>query len=288
MSALFARIASGVAVFRQVPPTFAILWRASKRGTIAIAVLSAIGALIPAAVAYTGKLIVDGVVLASRTGSPQDRQAVLIFVALELLLMTISTTVGRGQTYVREILEARLYSLLSGRIVQKALELELRHFEDSEVHDKMQNARREANYRPLKLVTEAFSIIQSAITLIAYAALLVSFSPWSILILLLASIPSFVGELRFAGDSFRINSWRAPEFRKLNYLEWILTRDSHVKEVKLFDLGGLMIGRYRSLFSKFFDEDRKLARRRLAWGLALGLVSMGAFYGCYAWVAGRA
>jgi ATP-binding cassette subfamily B protein len=94
--------------------------------------------------------------------------------------------------------------------------------------------------------------------------------------------------VRFAGESFRMNSWRAPESRKLNYLEWILTRDSHVKEVKLFDLGRLILDRYRTLFQKFFDEDRRLARKRLIWGLGLGLLSLAAFYGCYAWVAGRA
>src|SRR5262249_57745637 len=88
--------------------------------------------------------------------------------------------------------------------------------------------------------------------------------------------------------SFRLNSWRAPEGRKLNYLEWILTRDSHVKEVKLYGLSSLILGRYRALFEKFFAEDRKLALRRMLWGFGLGLLSLVAFYGCFFLVAGRA
>ena len=83
-------------------------------------------------------------------------------------------------------------------------------------------------------------------------------------------------------------TWRAPEGRRLNYLEWILTRDSHVKEVKLFDLGPLVLERYRALFRKFFDEDRRLALRRMRAGLAFGALSLAAFYGMYALVAGRA
>jgi ATP-binding cassette, subfamily B, bacterial len=286
--ALRARAGAGLAVFRQVPPTFRVLWSASRGGTITIALLSAIAALLPAGVAYVGKLIVDSVVLASQTGAAEDRRLVFIFVGVELVLMTASTIVARLQSFVRQVLGARLSNVLSERILEKALALELKHFEDSEVHDKMQNARREAGARPLSLVLEAFSIIQNIITLIAYAALVVSLSPWSILILVAASVPSFVGEVRFAGESFRMNSWRAPEGRKLNYLEWILTRDNHVKEVKLFLLGDMILGRYRTLFRKFFDEDRSLARRRLVWGLGLGLLSLFAFYGCYLWVAGRA
>jgi ATP-binding cassette subfamily B protein len=116
----------------------------------------------------------------------------------------------------------------------------------------------------------------------------VSLSPWSVLLIFAASIPAFVAEARMAGESFRLNSWRAPEARRMNYLEWILTRDSHVKEVKLFGLGDLILGRYRTLFDKFYREDRRLAFRRMAWGLGLGLLSLGAFYGAYAVTAGRA
>jgi ATP-binding cassette subfamily B protein len=286
--ALVSRLLAGLAVFRQVPPTFHVLWRASASGTVLIAVLTTIAAFIPPAIAYVGKLIVDSVVAAAASGTEADRERVLIYVGVELALMALSTIVARISMYVREVVGAQLSKTLSGEILQKALALEVRHFEDSEVHDKMQKARREAGSRPLSLVTEAFAILQNMVTLAAYAVLLVSLSPWSVLILLAASVPSFIGEVRFAGESFRINSWRAPEGRKLNYLEWILTRDNHVKEVKLFGLGEMVLGRYQSLFGKFFDEDRKLARRRLVWGLSLGLLSLAAFYGCYAWVAGRA
>lgn len=286
--ALYARLLAGLAVFRQVPPTFRVLWAASPRGTVVIAVLTAIAAFIPPAAAYVGKLIVDGVVAAAASGAEADRQLVLIYVGVELALMALSTTITRLSLYTREVVGAQLSKSLSERILEKALALEVRHFEDSETYDKMQKARREAGSRPLSLVSEAFSIFQNVVTLAAYAVLLVSLSPWSVLILLAASIPSFISEARFAGESFRINSWRAPEGRKLNYLEWILTRDNHVKEVKLFGLGGLVLGRYRQLFGKFFDEDRKLAKKRLVWGLSLGLLSLAAFYGCYAWVAGQA
>jgi len=282
------RLKNAVAVFKQVPPTFRILWGASKGGTIAIGTLITTAAVLPAGIAWVGKLIVDGVVLAARTGDPADKQRVLVYVAIELGLMALTTVLGRVLGYLRETTGARLGNVLAERILQKALQLELRHFEDSDVYDKMQNARREAGSRPLSLVLEAFSIAQSTITLASFAVLVIRLSPWSVLVLVAASIPAFVAEARFAGESFRLNSWRAPEGRKLNYLEWILTRDAHVKEVKLFGLGPLVLGRYRTLFQKFFDEDRRLAMRRMAWGLGLGILSLAAFYGCYAWIASRA
>jgi ABC-type multidrug transport system fused ATPase/permease subunit len=287
-STIRARLADAGAVLRQTPRTFRLVWDADRRSALAIAVLTLGAALVPAAIAYVGKLIVDGVVEAARSGTAEARARVLARVGLEFLLMAASTLIARALGLFRELLRANLGNLVNQKILEKALSLELRHFEDAEVYDKMQNARREASARPLSLALQAFSILQNTVALAAYGVLLVRLSPWSVLILLAASIPAFVAEARLAAESFRLNSWRAPEGRKLNYLEWILTRDTHVKEVKLFGLGPLILGRYRALFQKFYGEDRRLAMRRMTWGFSLGLLSLGAFYGCYALVAGRA
>ncbi|MBU8897959.1 ABC transporter ATP-binding protein/permease [Corallococcus sp. M34] len=274
-------------LFKQLPGTFHLFWQASPRLAVGLGALTLVAALLPASIAWVGKLIVDTVVAASR-GDAAAHGRVWGLVALEFALMVGSAVMDRALNLTRELLRANLGNLLSERILQKALELELRHFEDSDTYDKMQNARREANSRPLSLVMQAFSIVRNLITLSTYAVLLVSLSPWSVGVLVAASIPAFIAEARLAAEGFRLYSWRAPEGRKLNYLEWILTRDSHVKEVKLFGLGPLVLGRYRTLFQKFFDEDRALSVKRMAWGLGLGLLSLGAFYGCYLFVAGRA
>ncbi|ADO68737.1 ABC transporter ATP-binding protein [Stigmatella aurantiaca] len=284
---LKARLKNVGSLFKQLPGTFHLFWRASPGLAVLLGGLTLVGAVLPAAIAYVGKLIVDGVVAAQKGGEGLQPQ-VLKWVGVEFGLMLGSTLVDRSLALTRELLRANLGNLLNERILQKALQLELRHFEDSDTYDKMQNARREANSRPLSLVMQAFSIARNTVTLSTYAVLLVSLSPWSVGVLVLASIPAFIAEARLAAAGFRLYSWRAPEGRKLNYLEWVLTRDNHVKEVKLFGLGPLVLGRYRTLFQKFFQEDRALALRRMGWGVGLGVLSLGAFYGCYAFVAGRA
>ncbi|RKH68507.1 ABC transporter ATP-binding protein [Corallococcus llansteffanensis] len=284
---LRARLKNAGILFKQLPGTFRLFWQASPRGAVVLGLLTLVAAVLPAGIAWVGKLIVDTVVAAAQ-GDTTAHTRVLGLVATEFALMVGSAVVDRGLTLTRDLLRAHLGNLLNERILQKALELELKHFEDSDTYDKMQNARREANARPLSLVMQAFSIVRNVITLSTYAVLLVSLSPWSVLVLLAASIPAFIAEARLAAEGFRLYSWRAPEGRKLNYLEWILTRDSTVKEVKLFGLGPLVLGRYRTLFQKFFAEDRALARKRMAWGLGLGLLSLAAFYGCYLFVASRA
>ncbi|HYX92384.1 MAG TPA: ABC transporter ATP-binding protein [Myxococcaceae bacterium] len=280
------RLKSFASLSRQVRPTLELVWKADKASAVIILALTLVAAVLPPALAWVGKLIIDSVVAASR--GEGDMRRVIALVGLELGLMTVSTVVTRLLGLERELLRARLGNLINLQILDKALELELRHFEDADTYDKMQNARREASARPLSLALQMLAIGQNVVTLASFAALLVSLSPWSVLVIVAASVPAFIAEARLANESFRLYSWRAPESRRMNYLEWILTRDSHVKEVKLFGLGPLILERYKALFTKFFDEDRRLARKRAAWGVGLGMVSLLAFYGAYALVAGRA
>ncbi len=273
---------------RALPRVFRLV-KDSSRGFAAGIVALMIGqALIPAAMAWVGKLIVDAVVLAARTGSRADERLVVEYVFVEFGLMVVSTVLSRGQALLRDLMRASLGNHVNTLILEKAATLELRHFEDADTYDKMQNARREASVRPLSLVLELASLGQQLLILISYAALLARLSWWSTLVIVAASLPAFFAEARFSGESFRLNSWRAPEGRRQNYLEWILTRDSHVKEVKIFGLAPLVLGRYRALFDKFYSEDRRLALRKSAAGLVLGALSLLAFYASYLFMADRA
>jgi ATP-binding cassette subfamily B protein/ATP-binding cassette subfamily C protein len=282
------RLAAVQVVFRQLPGTLRLVWEADRTGALTVVALTVVLALLPAAIAWLGKLIVDGVVLAGQSGDAAHRVRVLWLVAGEAGLMACQMGANRLLVLRRELLRGALGNAVNERILEKALRLELRHFEDSDVYDKMQNARREASSRPLSLALQALAIGQNLVTLAALSGLLVRLSPASVLVIVAASIPAFLAEARISGEGFRIWTWRAPEGRRLNYLEWILTRDSHVKEVKLYGTGRLFLERYRRLFRKFFDEDRRLALRRLRAGLLYGLLSIAAFYGMYSLMAGRA
>jgi ATP-binding cassette, subfamily B, bacterial len=285
----------GVATLRALPEVFqytrhalTLVWSTSRPLTIALAVLTLIAGVLPAGIAYVGALIVDAVVAAmalhSATGAA-DLSTVLGYVVLEAVLVAALAATQRGLSTCQSLLRAQLGQRVNEMILEKALTLELRHFEDSEFYDKLTRARREASTRPLSLVMRSFGLVQNGIALASYGTLLWQFSPWAVLVLLLAGLPSFVAEAKFSGDAFRLFRWRSPETRMQMYLETVLAREDHAKEVKLFGLGPLLLDRYRAIFRKVFKEDRALTIRRDSWGFFLGLVSTAAFYAAYAWIA---
>jgi ATP-binding cassette, subfamily B, bacterial len=269
---------------------FGLVWQAHPPSALAMAGSTLVGSLLPAGQAWVGKLIVDAVVnsINAHASAQAGLQAVLPLLAAEFVLLVVQATNGQARTLAEHVLHARIVLTINTRIIRKALELDLAHFENAAFYDKMQNARREADWRSLQIVNGGFYVIQNIITLLSFAALLLRFSPWLAIVLFLATIPAFIAQSRYAELNFRVLSWRAPEFRLLTYLEQILTDYDAVKEVKLFGLGEPLLGRYADLFWKFLREDQDIAQKRSLASLGWGLLATVTYYGAYAWIVWKA
>jgi len=275
-------------VFRYSRRALELVWTTNKALSIALGLLTLTAGMLPAAVAWVGAHIVDAVIAAIQA-EPGAREAetryALLLVAAEGGLIAAIAGAQRGISLCQSLLRAQLGQRVNAMILEKALTLELAQFEDSEFYDKLTRARREASSRPLSLVMRTFGLAQNGVSLASYGTLLAQFSPWAVAVLVLAGLPSFLAEARFSGAAFRLFLWRSPETRMQHYLETVLAREDHAKEVQLFGVGPLFLRRYRDIFGKLYREDRDLTIRRDGWGFALGLVATATLYGAYAWVA---
>ncbi|WP_224243865.1 ABC transporter ATP-binding protein [Hyalangium gracile] len=257
-----------------VPETLRLVWRSAPGGTAALAGLTLVAAVLPVAVAWLGKQIVDAVVAGSR-------ERTLRWVLAELAVVAGLVLSQRLLTLVRGGLGSRVALDINVSILEKALTLELQQFEDPQVQDQLTRARREASSRPVSVVSRTFGILESVVSLLGFAALLVTLSPWAVGALLLSSMPATLAEMRFSARLFRLKSTRAQDNRRLFYFEYLLSAEEHAKEVRIFRLGDTLLSRYRALGERFYEEDRVLARRRALWVFLLSLLGTGAFYASY-------
>ena len=274
-------------VFRYSAFAMRIVWDTSAPLMIAMALTTLIVGLLPAAIASVGGLFVDAVAGAlGSAGAAAEvaRSEALTFVYIEVGLVLLMTAAQQANTVCQTVLRVLLGNKINVMILEKALTLELAHFEDAEYYDKLVRARREASSRPLSLVTKTFDLLRNVISLIAIGVFLFQFSPYAVLLLSIAGVPAFIAEAKFSGEAFRVNKRRSAERRMQIYLEMVLTREDGVKEVKLLQLGKIFLQRYVDIFLAIYKEDRSLVLRRGVWGYGLGIIASGAFYFAYGWV----
>ncbi|WP_373183688.1 ABC transporter ATP-binding protein [Halomonas campaniensis] len=281
------RLAAFFSVFRYSRRALALVWQTSRPLTLGLAACTLVAGVLPALAAWIGQLIVDSVVAAmahhAETGEV-DWWPVLRYVLAEAAVIATIALAQRGLSAQQSLLRALLGQKVNVMILEKAGTLSLAQFEDSEFYDKLTRARREASIRPLGLVNKTFGLAQNGISLASFGVLLVQFSPWALLVLVVGALPVFLSEAKFSGDAFRLFRWRSPQTRMQMYLETVLAREDSIKEVKLFGLEPLLLDRYRRIFDTLYGEDRRLTLRRESWGFVLGLLGTLAFYGAYAWV----
>ena len=276
-----------LSVFQYSKVALEIVWSTSAALTIVMAISTLVSGVLPAAIASVGGLFVDAVASAlQQTGefAEQAQRDLLFYVFLELALVVIMTGAQKLNTVCQSILRVLLGNKINVMILEKALTLELAHFEDAEYYDKLVRARREASSRPLSLVIKTFDLMRDVISIIAIGVFLFQFSVWAVALLAIAGVPAFVAEAKFSGEAFRIHRRRSAERRMQIYLEMVLTREDGVKEVKLLQLGKLFLQRYVDIFRNIYKEDRSLVLRRGFWGYVLGLFASAAFYFAYGWV----
>ena len=288
-------------VFAYTRQAIALVWDTSPRYTLLFAVFTLIAGLLPSAIAYVGQLIVDGVLATSEIfsaakKSPFEEESLiaelsavipndLIFIFLVEAALVIALMVcQRGISVIQSLFRGLLGHRVNWLILKKAQTISLAQFEDSEFYDKLVRARREASTRPLGLVNKTFGLMQNGIALAGFSVLLIQFSPWILLLLLIAALPGFFAETYFSGKAFTLFRWRSPEAREQNYLETLLAREDNAKEIKLFGLGELFLHRYSRIFKKLYKEDKALTLRRDTWGLMMDVVASVVFYLAFAWV----
>ncbi|MBI4349061.1 MAG: ABC transporter ATP-binding protein [Elusimicrobia bacterium] len=271
---------------KNVPLAFRLLWEADRASTLALAAVTVLGGVMPVCQAWVTQLIIDGVLETVRSGgsAAEGLRRVGPFIAAEFGLIMLGAINGQVRALADQLINHRLGHLINTRIIRKALDLEARHFEDADFYDKMQNARRQSEWRAMNVVRHCFLLAQNALTLLSFAAVVIAFNPWIALVLFGATIPAFVVQCHYSALKFRLDHWRTPETRSMAYLEQVLTLDTHVKEVKLFGLGETLLARYSKIFRGIFEEDARLARSTSVKSLLWGLLATATYYGAYVWI----
>lgn len=260
------------------------VWRDSPRLAIGLVALSAGTGALPAVIAFLAKLIVDAVSLGIREPSAAHDHDVLRLLGFELGTVLLLVALQRALSVCDALLRVRLSQSVVERILKRALELELSEVEDPALQDELRLITEHAPERPLSLTRRALIALQQAVTLLGVLILLAHFSFWLVALLAATTLPSLWIELRLNADAFRLFRAQSKESREQKYLETVLTRETHAKELKIYGVGPALLRRHRSIFDRFYPKDLALTVRRAVWGFGVGLVSAIALSLCYLWV----
>jgi ATP-binding cassette, subfamily B, bacterial len=290
-----------------LPRVMRLVWQASPGLTIALFTVTALSGLMPAASAYTAKLLINAVVaginvhlnhlpdrgvlqggigpLGFRSPVLTTTGVIVLVAVIQLAIAAVTALLGTVRNIAQQLLQELVQMRIQLMVMEHAAKLDLPFFEDPASYDLLRRAQSDSVNRPVAMISTAFGLVQTAITFVSMIALLVAVSPLLALLALVSPIPAFISDTRYGWRGFNIARWSSRLLRRMNYLVSLVTTDTYAKEVKLFDLGSFFVDRYRALSRVYFDRQKGLIWSRYLAAFGWGLLTTLAGTATYLFVA---
>ena len=274
-----------LSALRDVPAVLRIVWEAGRTVVTLGLVFRVVASVLPIALLWVTKLIIDGIVHALTTHQAVSSRLWWL-VAAEFGLAVLGSILGRIIDYLDTLLAEKYMRHVSIRVMQHAAQLDLIAYEDPVFYDRLERARVQATDR-LGMIQSIGRLVQQVITTVTLSVSIMLFSPWLLLLLVAGVLPAFLGESHFAFLGYAKNFRQTPIRRQLDYLRVLGGSKEAAKELKLFGLKDFLVGRFANLSNQIYGEDVALARRRLIAGSLLSIIGTAGYYSAYVFVIWR-
>ncbi|MGA9189826.1 MAG: ABC transporter ATP-binding protein [Methanosarcina sp.] len=266
-----------------------LVWQSAPGWTLVSAFLVVLQGTLPLASLYLMKLIVDSVTAGMNSANKETTFGHILFLISLAAGVAFLTALSRSVSGVVSETQA---ALVSDHILDilhaKSIEADLEYYENPKYYDTLHRAQNDAPFRPTRIVNGLVQIGQSSLSLVAVFGLLASLSWIVAAALTITAVPTALVRLIYSDKTYRWQRACTAKERKAWYFHWLLTGDSHAKEIRLFELGPLFIKRYHNLRKELRNERLSITARRSAADLVAQTIGVVAIFGGFVFIAQRA
>jgi ATP-binding cassette, subfamily B, bacterial len=270
------------------PQAVRLVWDAAPRWTVVWLAFLVLQGLLPAAMVYLTRLVVDDLVGAVDGGlSAATLQPFIISAGLMVVTLVLMEALSSAGSWVQTAQAESVQDHVREIIHEKAITVDLGFYESPRYFDQLYRAQQEASSRPLSLVKNLGALLQHGITVTAILALLFPYGPWVPLVLLVGTLPAFFIVLHF---NRRYHDWweTSTERRRwTGYYEMLLTNSVAAGEMRLFGIGPHLKTAHAALRRVLRGEKIALTRDQMLARLVGGLLTLATTGGVMAWMVWR-
>lgn len=258
-----------------LPRILRLILGAAKYWTMAWCVLLVIQGLLPVALVYLSRTLVNelGSLLGRGASWEMIRPALIAGGAMGAALL-LTELLQSAAEWIRTVQSELIQDHIVGRIHQQAASLDMEFYESADFYDHLHRASMDAVTRPLALLENLGALLQSVVTISGMLVVLTSYGLWMPAALLASTLPTFAVVLR---SSVRMHEWWrrfTAERRWADYYSTLLTTSPAAAEIRLFGLAGHLQNKYEKIRKRLRIERFGLLKRQTLSKLTASLISL--------------
>ncbi len=265
---------------KNISKILSMIWGINKTFFILKVLNAIVSGVMPSIIIWISKNIIDSVVLAIQNQGTSDFfRPVLMWILLELGLVLLNMLFSYFNNYIQSIYRTLISNSVRLDIYLKSISLDMSFFDDESFYDSLTKATREAGQRPIIIVDEIFKLFSILISLGSMLYIFSTFTPLIFVIITATTLPVIFSEIYYSKKGYKIRIGRVNEERESGYWGYLLTDQTTIKEVHLFQLGRYLIENIQLKLDKFLQQDKKFNLSRNCVQFLLQLLSKLALYG---------
>lgn len=279
--------ARAFAALRAAQRILSLLWTSTRGWTLFGAAMLVAEIVFGLASLYLVKQLVDAV-----SGLPTDaswQRAELDPVIRAVVLTAVSTLAFMASralsAFAREAQSLHLADHVNGMIQSHSMHLDLAFFESSRYFDTLQRARASGSQRPAQVAANLLMLLKNAVLLVGVIGLMGAVNGPILLILGAVLVPALLVRLHFTRALYGWRRERTQLDRRAAYLDWLMTADTHAKEIRIGVLGDYLQDQYRRLRGSIRGEQIRIGGRRAVAESLIAVLATLALFGALGYLA---
>lgn len=250
---------------------FRIVWDTKPWILLVMVFMALFNGVSPVITAYIASSLLNALAsayTAAVNGLASEFPRVMGLLILQFGFMFIDHLINSVNRVLTRISNELVGNQVNLKIMNKAKEIDLASFDRPEFYEKLENASREASNRPIQITNSTFTIISTLISIVTFILILRAVSPAAPLIIIALAIPTAIINFIYRRKNYLYVRRRSKDRRQMNYYSGLMTDKDLAKEVRIFGLSDLFIGRYQETFDRYFTGLRKLFTAEGTWTMA--------------------
>ncbi|MEM7329344.1 MAG: ABC transporter ATP-binding protein [Pseudomonadota bacterium] len=252
--------------------------------SVAVLIVTVLEAITGLIVLYAIKLLVDtiSVELAAQNNGISDNILItLAFTALAFLFAALFQILA-NTLRLRQGLTVSDH--VDREIHERAISVGLRYYERPEYYDTLERAREGGSGRPAQLVTNTVITFRATITLIGVFILIGSIEYRLLPALLIPILLALIVRLYFVRKLFDWRMSRAQRERRATYLDLIMTKAMHAKDLRINGIGPFFRDQYSKIRKELRDGEIKIDQARSWSDFAMATIGVVVFIAACTWL----
>jgi len=260
---LVQKINQGLGQLPYLGRSLHLVWQAAGWWTITWAALLATQGILPLASVSLSRVVVNRLVVVLGRGAILEKAQLLLLPILLIGAVMALTEILRGLSgWVRTVLGELVRDHITDLVQQQSAAIDFAFYESPAYYDRLYRVRTDASFRPLMLLENVGTLLQSSVTLVAMLGVLIPLGFWVPIALLISTLPALYTVLHYNQRQHRWWIRRTPEERRAQYYDWLLTEGETAAEMRLFNLNQHFQALYRTLRYRIRRERLTIARNQ--------------------------